>query len=85
MQLKQELHNVQRKSLNINDYSMNVKKLQIHLLLLVQWLMTRTMFVILNGLNREFHLFWTSIVVQETFLDFQELVAFFISGAKEQN
>ena len=27
MQLKKELHNVQREAMNINDYSMKVKKL----------------------------------------------------------
>ena len=40
MQLKQELHNVQRESMSINDYHMKVKKIAEHLLPLGhQWKM----------------------------------------------
>ena len=80
MQFKQELHNVQRNKLNINEYSMEVKGLEdsfgsIGAPIDDEDLVSMT----LSGFGREYAQFQTSIGVRETFLDFQKLVALLLS------
>ena len=69
-----------RNKLSINEYAMKVKGLVDSLSSIGapvddEDLVSMT----LNGLRREYAQFWTSIGVRETFSDFQELVALFLS------
>ncbi len=71
MQLKQELHNLQKNKMNISDYSTKVKNLgdalaSIGALVDDEDLMAMT----LNGLGKDYSQFCTSIVVRETFPNF---------------
>ena len=80
MQLKQELHNVQRNKLSINEYAMKVKGLADSLGSIGAPVDDEDLVsVTLNGLGREYAQFQTSIGVRETFPDFQELVALLLS------
>ena len=80
MQLKQELHNVQRNKLSINEYAMKVKGLVDSLGSIGAPIDNEDLVsVTLNGLGREYAQFRTSIEVRETFPDFQELVALLLS------
>ena len=80
MQLKQELHNVQRNKLSINEYAMKVKGLADSLGSIGAPVDDEDLVsVTLNGLGREYAQFRTSIGVRETFPDFQELVALLLS------
>jgi hypothetical protein len=80
MQLKQELHNLQKNKMNISDYSTKVKNLvdplaSIGALVDDEDLMAMT----LNGLGKDYSQFCTSIAIRETFLDFQDLITLLIS------
>ncbi len=80
MQLKQELHNLQKDKMNINDYSTKVKNLAdvlayIRTLINDEDLMVMT----LNGLGKDYSQLYTSITVQKTFPDFQDLITLLIS------
>jgi hypothetical protein len=80
MQLKQELHNQQKNKVNINDYSTKMKNLadvfaSIRTHVDDEDLMAMT----LNGLGKYYNQFCISIVVRETFPDFQDLITLFIS------
>ncbi len=62
--------------MNINDYSTKVKNLAYALTLVDdEDLVAMT----LNGLGKDYSQFRTSIVVQETFFDFQDLITLLIS------
>jgi hypothetical protein len=80
MQLKQELHDLQKNKMNINDYSTKVKNLtdalaSIGALVNDEDLVAMT----LNGLGKNYNHFRISIVVRETFSDFQDLITLLIS------
>jgi len=80
MQLKQELHNLPKNKMNISDYSTKVKNLvdalaSIRAPVDDENLMAMT----LNGLGKYYSQFCTSIVVQQTFPDFQDLITLLIS------
>ncbi len=80
MQLKQELHNLQKNKMNINDYSTKVKNLadalaSIGALVDDEDLVAMT----LNGFGKDYSQFCTSIAVRETFPDFQDLITILIS------
>ena len=78
--------------MNINEYSMKVKGLEYSMkvkgladsLASIEALVDDKglVCVTLNSLGKEYAKFWTSIVVHETFLDFQKLVALLLR--KEQ-
>ena len=83
MQLKQELHNVQRNKLSINEYAMKVKGLADSLGSIGAPVDDEDLVsVTLNGLGREYAQCQTSIGVHETFHDFHKLVILLLS--KEQ-
>jgi hypothetical protein len=76
MQLKQELHNLLKNKMNINDYSTKVKNLaSIGAPVDDEDLMAVT----LNGLGKYYSQFSTSIAVRETFPNFQDLITVLIS------
>ena len=75
MQLKQELHNVQRNNLSINEYSLKVKGLADSLGLIGEPIDDEDLVSMsLNGLGREYAQFQTSIGVRETSLIFRNLL-----------
>jgi len=66
--------------MNINDYSTKVKNLADALASIKATIDDEDLMVVtLNGLGKDYSQFHTSIVVQETFPDFQDLVTLFIS------
>jgi hypothetical protein len=79
MQLKQELHNLQKNKMNINDYSIKVKKLVDVFTFIGAPIDDDLVAVTLNGLGKDYSQFCTSIVVRETFPDFQYLITVLIS------
>jgi hypothetical protein len=80
MQLKQELHNLQKNKMNINDYSTKVKNLTYVLAFIGAFVDDEDLVVVtLNGFGKHYSQFRTSIVVQETFPNFQDLITLLIS------
>ncbi len=80
MQLKQELHNLQKNKMNINDYFTKVKNLVDALASIGAPVDDEDlMAVTLNGLGNDYNQFRTSITIQETFFDFQDLITLLIS------
>ena len=80
MQLKQELHNVQRESMSINDYHMKVKKIADALASIGSPMEDDDLVsMTLNGLGKDYAQFRTSISVREKFPNFEELIALLIS------
>jgi hypothetical protein len=80
MQLKQKLHNIQKNKMNISDYSTKVKNLVDALASIGAPVDDEDLVpVTLNGLGKDYSQFRTLIVVQETFLDFQDLITLLIS------
>jgi hypothetical protein len=79
MQLKQDLHNRQKKKMNINDYSTKVKNLVDALASIGALVDDNLVAVTLNGLGKDYSQFRTSIIVRETFLNFQDLITLLIS------
>ncbi len=80
MQLKQELHNLQKNKMNINDYSTKVKNLADVLTFIGAPIDDEDLVaIILNGLGKDYSQFRTSIVVRETFPNFQDLITLLIS------
>jgi hypothetical protein len=80
MQFEQELHNLQKNKMNINDYSTKVKNLadvftSIRAPIDDEDLMAMT----LNGLGKNYSQFRTLIVVRKTFLNFQDLITLLIN------
>jgi hypothetical protein len=80
MQLKQELHNLQKNKMNINDYSTKVKNLA-YIFAFKEALVDDEdlVAVTLNGLGKDYSQFRTLIAVGETFPDFQDLITLFIN------
>jgi hypothetical protein len=80
MQLKQELHNLQKNKMNISDYSIKVKNLANALASIGAPIDDEDlMAVTLNGLEKDYSQFRTSIIVRETFPNFQDLITLLIS------
>ncbi len=80
MQLKQELQNLQKNKMNISDYSTKVKNLVDVLVSIKAPVDDEDLVAMtLNGRGKYYIQFSTSIVVQETFLDFQNLITLFIN------
>jgi hypothetical protein len=80
MQLKQELHNLQKNKMNINDYSTKVKNLADALASIGAPVDDEDLVTVtLNGLGKDYSQFRTSIVVRETFPNFQDLITLLIS------
>jgi len=75
MQLKQELHNLQKNKMNISDYSTKVKNLAYVLASIRAPIDDEDLVAVtLNGLGKDYShsQFRTSIVVRETFPNFQD-------------
>jgi hypothetical protein len=80
MQLKQELHNLQKNKMNISDYFIKVKNLVDALASIGALVDDEDLVVVtLNGLGKDYSQFRTSIAVRKTFPDFQDLITLFIS------
>jgi len=80
MQLKQELHNLQKNKMNISDYSTKVKNLADVLAFIGAPIDDEDLMAItLNGLGKDYSQFCTSITIRETFLNFQDLITLLIS------
>jgi hypothetical protein len=80
MQLKQELHNLQKNKMNIYDYSTKVKNLVDAFASIVAPVDDEDLVAItLNGLGKDYSQFRTSIIVRETFPNFQDLITLLIS------
>ncbi len=80
MQLKQELHNLQKNKMNISDYSTNVKNLEDVLTSIGAPINDEDLMAMtLNGLGKDYSKFCTSIVVRKTFLHFQDLITLLIN------
>jgi hypothetical protein len=80
MQLKQELHNLQKNKMNISDYFTKVKNLadalaSIGALVDDEDLVAMT----LNGFGKDYSQFRTSIAIRKTFPNFQNLITLLIS------
>jgi hypothetical protein len=80
MQFKQELHNLQKNKMNINDYSTKVKNLADALASIGAPVDDENLVAVtLNGLGKDYNQFRTLIAVQETFPNFQDLITLLIS------
>ncbi len=80
MQLKQKLHNLQKNKMNINDYSTKAKNLADALASIGAPIDDEDLVVVtLIGFGKDYSQFCTSIIVQKTFPDFQDLITLFIS------
>jgi hypothetical protein len=80
MQLKQELHNLQKDKMNINDYSTKVKNLADALASIGALVDDEDLVAVtLNGLGKNYSQFRISIAVRETFPNFQNLITLLIS------
>jgi hypothetical protein len=86
LQLKQELHTMEKKNMSINEYSLKIKGI-------VESLASINVFVddddlvsvCLNGLGKEYKPFKTSIVVRENVPNFRDLVSMLIVEEKTLN
>lgn len=80
LQLKQDLHDVKKGNLNINDYALKVKSIVEKLGSIgVTVDHDDLVAVILNGLGKDYKPFQTSIAVRKTFPCFNDLIALLIS------
>jgi hypothetical protein len=80
MQLKQELHNLQKNKMNISDYFIKVKNLADALASIGAPVDDEDLVVVtLNGFGKDYNHFHTSIAVRKTFFNFQDLITLFIS------
>ncbi len=80
MQFKLELHNLQKNKMNISDYSTKVKNLADALASIGAPVDDEDLVAItLNGLGKGYSQFRISIIVRETFPDFQDLITLLIS------
>jgi SpoVK/Ycf46/Vps4 family AAA+-type ATPase len=80
MQLKQELHNLQKNKMNISDYSTKVKNFADALASIGAPVDDEDLVAVtLNGLGKDYSQFCTSIAVRETFPNFQDLITLLIS------
>jgi hypothetical protein len=80
MQLKQELHNLQKNKMNISDYSTKVKNLVDALASIGAPVDDENLVAVtLNELRKDYNQFRTSIVVRKTFPNFQDVITLLIS------
>jgi len=80
MQFKQEVHNIQKSKMNISDYSIKVKNLADVLASIGAPIDDEDLMAItLNGLGKDYSQFCTSIIIRETFPDFQDLITLLIN------
>jgi len=80
MQFKQELHNLQKNKMNVSEYSIKVKNLTDALASIGALVDDEDLMVVtLNGFGKDYSQFCTSIVVRETFPNFQDLITLLIS------
>jgi hypothetical protein len=80
MQLKQELHNLQKNKMNISDYSTKVKNLANAFASIGAPVDDEDLVAVtLNGLGKDYNQFRTSIAIWKTFPDFQDLITLLIS------
>jgi len=80
MQLKQELHNLQKNKMNINDYNIKVKNLADAFASIGAPVDDEDLVAVtLNGLGKYYSQFRISTAVRETFLNFQDLITLLIS------
>jgi hypothetical protein len=80
MQLKQELHNLEKNKMNINDYSTKVKNFADVFASIGAPVDDEDLVAVtLNGLGKDYSQFRTSIIVRERFLNFQDLITLLIS------
>jgi hypothetical protein len=86
LQLKQELHTVEKKNMSIDEYSLKIKGI-------VESLASINVFVddddlvnvCLNGLGKEYKPFKTSITIKENVPNFRDLVSMLIVEEKTLN
>ncbi len=86
LQLKQELHTVEKKNMSINRYSLKIKGI-------IESLASINVFVddddlvsvCLNGLGKEYKPFKTSIIVRENVPNFRDFVSMLILEKKTLN
>ncbi len=80
MQLKQELHNLQKNKMNISDYSIKVKNLADALASIIALVDDEDLVAVtLNGLGKDYSQFHISIAVRKTFINFQNLITLLIN------
>jgi hypothetical protein len=80
MQFKQELYNLQKNKMNISDYSIKVKNLADALASIGTHVDDEDLVAVtLNGLGKYYSQFCISIVVRETFPNFQDLITLLIN------
>jgi len=80
MQFKQELHNLQKNKMKINDYSTKVKNLADAFASIEALIDDEDLVVVtFNGLGKDYSQFRTSITVRETFPNFQDFITLLIS------
>ncbi len=79
MQLKQELHNLQKNKMNISDYSTKVKNLAGVLTSIGALVNDEDLVAItLNELGKDYSQFRILITIRKTFFDFQDLITLLI-------
>jgi len=80
MQLKQELHNLQKNKMNISDYFIKLKNLANVLASIGAPVDDEDLMVVtLNGLGKDYSQFCTLTAIRETSPNFQDLITLFIS------
>jgi hypothetical protein len=80
MQLKQELHNLQKNKMNISDYFTKVKNLVDALTFIGAPVDDEDLVAVTsNGLGKNYSQFRTSLIVRKTFPNFQDLIILLIS------
>jgi hypothetical protein len=86
LQLKQELHTMEKKNMSINEYSLKIKGI-VESLASINVSMDDDDLVIvyLNELEKEYKLFKTSITVRENVPNFRDLVSMLIVEEKTLN
>ncbi len=86
LQLKQELHIVEKKNMSINKYSLKIKGIVESLASInVSMDDDDLVSVCLNGLGKEYKPFKTSITIKENVPNFQDLVSMLIVEEKTLN
>jgi len=86
LQLKQELHTVEKKNMSINEYSLKIKGIVESLAFInVSMDDDDLVSICLNGLGKEYKPFKTSITVKENVPNFRDLVSMLIVEEKTLN
>jgi len=86
LQLKQELHTVEKKNMSINEYSLKIKGIVESLAFINVYVDDDDLVnVCLNGLGKEYKPFKTSITIRENVPNFRNLVSMLIVEEKTLN